>query len=71
MRLWTRLLQATCKHEYMRTSTSNENVLMCRKCGKMVHALPKGAVISIDAESNGWGRWTGTGLWMSLAYLKK
>ena len=33
--------------------------------------LPKGAVISIDAESNGWGRWTGTGYWASLAYLKR
>lgn len=49
MRLWTRLLQATCKHEYMRTSTSNENVLMCRKCGKMVHALPKGGGNTIKA----------------------
>ncbi len=33
--------------------------------------LPKGAVISIDTESNGWGRWTGTGYWVSLQYLKK
>ena len=33
--------------------------------------LPKGAVISIDSESNGWGRWTGTGYWVSLQYLKK
>ncbi len=33
--------------------------------------LPKGAVISIDQESNNFGRWTGTGLWMSLAYLKR
>ena len=33
--------------------------------------LPKGAVISIDAESNNWGRWTGTGYWVSLAYLKR
>lgn len=33
--------------------------------------LPNGAVISIDQESGNFGRWTGTGLWMSLAYLKR
>lgn len=55
MRLWTRLLQATCKHEYMRTSTSNENVLMCRKCGKMVHALPKGGGNTIKACNGSCG----------------
>ncbi len=33
--------------------------------------LPKGAIVSIDQESGGFGRWTGTGLWMSLAYLKR
>lgn len=36
MKLWTKLLQATCNHEYLYTSTSQNDVLMCRKCGKMI-----------------------------------
>lgn len=33
--------------------------------------LPKGMVLSIDQESSNWGRLTGTGYWVSLAYLKR
>lgn len=32
--------------------------------------LPNGMVVSIDAESNGWGRLTGTTGWVSLTYIK-
>lgn len=33
--------------------------------------LPKGMVVSIDKEQDGWGELTGTSYWVSLSYIKK
>lgn len=33
--------------------------------------LPKGMVIAIDKEQNGWGELAGTKYWVSLSYIKK
>lgn len=33
--------------------------------------LPKGMVVAIDKESNGWGELAGTTYWVSLTYIKK
>ena len=41
------------------------------KLGGQEMRLPPGMVISIDKETEGWGRLTGTGYWISLQYLQK
>ena len=41
------------------------------KLGGQEMRLPPGMVISIDKETEGWGRLTGTGCWISLQYLQK
>lgn len=41
------------------------------KLGGQEMRLPSGMVISIDKETDGWGRLTGTGYWVSLQYVKK
>lgn len=33
--------------------------------------LPKGMVVSIERESNGWGKLTNVDMWVSLQYLKR
>ena len=41
------------------------------KLGGQEMRLPPGMVISIDKETEGWGRLTGTGYWVSLQYIQK
>ena len=41
------------------------------KLGGQEMRLPSGMVISIDKETDGWGRLTVTGYWVSLQYVKK
>ena len=41
------------------------------KLGGQEMRLPPGMVISIDKETEGWGRLTGTGYWVSLRYIQK
>lgn len=41
------------------------------KLGGQEMRLPPGMVISIDKETDSWGRLTGTGCWVSLQYIKK
>lgn len=39
--------------------------------GGVEFRLPTGMVVSIDAESDGFGRLTGTGYWVSLQYIQR
>lgn len=39
--------------------------------GGVEFRLPSGMVVSIDSESNGFGRLTGTGYWVSLQYIQR
>ena len=41
------------------------------KLGGQEMRLPPNMVVSIDRETEGWGRLTGTGYWISLQYLQK
>lgn len=41
------------------------------KLGGQEMRLPPNMVVSIDKETEGWGRLTGTGYWISLQYLQK
>lgn len=41
------------------------------KLGGQEMRLPPGMVISIDKETDSWGRLTGTGCWVSLQYIQK
>lgn len=41
------------------------------KLGGQEMRLPPGMVVSIDKETDSWGRLTGTGYWVSLQYIKK
>lgn len=41
------------------------------KLGGKEMRLPPNMVVSIDKETEGWGRLTGTGYWISLQYLQK
>lgn len=41
------------------------------KLGGQEMRLPPGMVISIDKETEGWGRLTGTGCWVSLQYIQR
>lgn len=41
------------------------------KLGGQEMRLPSNMVVSIDKETEGWGRLTGTGYWISLQYLQK
>lgn len=41
------------------------------KLGGQEMRLPPNIVISIDKETEGWGRLTGTGYWVSLQYIQK
>ena len=41
------------------------------KLGGQEMRLPPGMVISIDKETDSWGRLTGTGCWVSLKYIQK
>lgn len=41
------------------------------KLGGQEMRLPPGMVISIDKETEGWGRLTGTWYWVSLKYIQK
>lgn len=41
------------------------------KPGGQEMRLPPGMVISIDKETDSWGRLTGTGCWVSLQYIQK
>lgn len=38
---------------------------------KLEMRLPKGMVVSIDSEKDGWGRLTNTEYWVSLSYIKR
>lgn len=53
----------------VRTGAGTGNSLY--KVGSTEFKLPKGMVISIEAESNGWGKLTGVDGWVSLDYVKK
>ena len=41
------------------------------KLGGQEMRLPPGMVVSIDKETDSWGRLTGTGYWVSLQYIQK
>lgn len=41
------------------------------KLGGQEMRLPTGMVISIDKETDSWGRLTGTGCWVSLQYIQR
>lgn len=41
------------------------------KLGGQEMRLPPGMVISIDKETDSWGRLTGTGYWVSLQYIQR
>lgn len=41
------------------------------KLGGQEMRLPTGMVISIDKETDSWGRLTGTGYWVSLQYIQR
>lgn len=41
------------------------------KLGGQEMRLPPGMVVSIDKETDSWGRLTGTGCWVSLQYIQK
>lgn len=41
------------------------------KLGGQEMRLPPGMVISIDKETDSWGRLTGTGCWVSLQYIQR
>lgn len=41
------------------------------KLGGQSWRLAPGMIVSFDAESNGWGRITGTNGWCSLSYIRK
>lgn len=41
------------------------------KLGGREMRLPPGMVISIDKETDSWGRLTGTGCWVSLQYIQR
>lgn len=41
------------------------------KLGGQEMRLPPNMVVSIDKETEGWGRLTGTGYWVSLRYIQK
>ena len=41
------------------------------KIGGQEMRLPPGMVVSIDKETEGWGRLTGTGYWVSIQYIQK
>lgn len=41
------------------------------KLGGQEMRLPSGMVVSIDKETEGWGRLTGTGYWVSIQYIQK
>lgn len=41
------------------------------KLGGQEMRLPPNMVVSIDKETEGWGRLTGTGYWVSLQYIQK
>lgn len=41
------------------------------KLGGQEMRLPPGMVVSIDKETEGWGRLTGTGCWVSIQYIQK
>lgn len=47
--------------------TNTENVML----GGSPFRLPNGMVVSIEKESNGWGKLTGVNGWVSLAYIQK
>lgn len=53
----------------VRTGPGTGNAMF--KCGTSDFKLPKGMVISIEEESNGWGKLTGVKGWISLSYVKK
>lgn len=41
------------------------------KLGGQEMRLPPGMVVSIDKETEGWGRLSGTGYWVSIQYIQK
>lgn len=41
------------------------------KLGGQEMRLPPGMVVSIDKETDSWGRLTGTGYWVSLQYIQR
>lgn len=53
----------------VRTGPGTSNSLV--KLDGQIMRLPKGMVVAIDKESNGWGELSGTSYWVSLSYIKK
>lgn len=53
----------------VRTGPGASNSLV--KLDGQIMRLPKGMVIAIDKEQNGWGELAGTKYWVSLSYIKK
>lgn len=53
----------------VRTGAGTGNAVF--KTGSTDFKLPKGMVISIEEEKNGWGKLTGIKGWVSLSYVKK
>lgn len=53
----------------VRTAPSASSALL--QCGGAPFRLPRGMVISIEQESNGFGKLTGVNGWVSLTYIKR